>query len=111
MEPPCSTAATSSRTKSGFPPERSTRSCISRPGKGFSSVASNASSAASASLSGPSSMRMTGVSSGAMKPDATSRLVRHQSHEVRCTTLAMCAKRSADASSMKWTSSIVISPD
>ncbi len=55
-------------------------------------------------------MRVTGVSSGAMNPEATSRRVRHQSHEVRCTTRARWPKRSADASSMKWTSSMVISP-
>ena len=47
MESPFSTAATSSRTKSGFPPERSTRSSISRRGRGFSCVASKASAAAS----------------------------------------------------------------
>ena len=110
MESPFCTAATSSRTKSGLPPERSTSSCNSLAGSGVSWVAARASSAASAWLSGWSSMRDVGVSSGAMKPELTSRRVTHQIHDVKRTVRATWPKRSADASSMKCASSTVIRP-
>ena len=111
---PFNTAAISSRRKSGFPRTDRRGAPCRGAGKSDSRVAAKASSAASTSSQrvelqpGDRScprVREAGrdVAAGAGTTATT--------YRVRWTTRATCPKRSADASSMKWTSSMVISPD